>query len=195
MKGFLALVGSLILLPTAPLSQPCEIPASYLNQVVVDEGTLRIHYASDKVSYGPTEVVSLYLVVENIGQETFYLNWGVDPQDGHFILRPPYESFADCCSTEEERWANTLAYHPETIYFFSIGTTLLPGECRTWQRSLNLAHTENPAPGTYAVLGGMFQAFDGPFVAPSGGATLHITLQAPLSTRVSTWGGVKALYR
>lgn len=191
----LAVAAVLLLFPSTPLAQSCEIPESYANQVLVDDGTLRVRYATDKASYGLSEVVSLYLVVQNLGSTPFYENWGVDPQDGHLILRPPYESLADCCATDEERWANTVGYYPEIIYFFSMGTTLQPGECRVWQRSIDLSHAEDVIAGTYAVLGGMFRAFDGPFVVPTDGAKLHITLQAPLATRVSTWGNVKALYR
>ncbi len=203
MKAFLVLTALLVFWPEAALTQNCDIPPTYPNQVVVDDGTMRVRYATDKTVYAPTEVISFYLVVQNLGATTFYMNWGIDPQDGHFILRPPFESWEECCATEESFDANVLLYLPTFIYFFSPGTTLAPGQCRVWQRTINLNWAPNPPAGVYAVLGGMFHvAFDWAggqwnqnFVVPAGGAKLHITIGEPVDVEPSTWGRVKALYR
>lgn len=189
---------------TAAEAQNCEIPPTYTNQVVVEDGGLRVRYATDRSSYNPTDNVQFYLVVENIGATTFSINWGIDPQDGHFILRSPFESLEDCCATDADIEANVLYYLPSTLFFFSAGTTLAPGQCRAWQRTIDLDWATDPAPGTYAVLGGMLRltpsavpglSYDKTFVAPLGGAKLHIEIAGPVPTATSTWGRVKALYR
>jgi hypothetical protein len=177
-------------------AQDCDLPANYTNRVTVMEGDMRVAYATDRSLYAPTEVVSFYLVVQNLGTTPFYVNWGIDPQDGHFILRPPFESLEECCTTNELLEQNALWYHPDFVYFYSQGTTLSPGQCRVWQRSIDLDWV-TPVPETYTVLGGMFhsQLFYGDFVVPTGGARLHITIDNPIPTEDTTWGRVKALYR
>lgn len=195
MKRLLLAIAGLAVWPSAAVPQDCDIPSSYANPVLVDEGTLRIRYATDKTVYAPTETIHFYLVVQNLGEAPFYINWGVDPQDGHYILRPPYVTLDECCATDEDRWANTLWYLPDFWYFFSQGTTLQPGECRVWQRTIDLNWTENPVPGTYRVLGGMFNAGVYEFVVPQDGVALDIAIAIPVSTEPTTWGRVKALYR
>ncbi len=200
------LFASISVLLAAPIAaaQDCEIPPAYGNQVVVEEGGLRIRYATDGKSYGAADDVLLYLVVENVGATTFSINWGIDPQDGHFILKPGFETFEECCSEDFD--ANVLIYLPSLVHFFSPGTTLDPGECRAWLRTIPLAWvTEGgappPAPGRYAVLGGMFRMAadfspqNSEFIAPRDGAKLYIEITGPTPTAVTTWGAIKALYR
>jgi hypothetical protein len=188
--------------PTA--AEDCLTPPGYANHVVVEDGDLRIRYATDRFSYGPADNVSFHLVVENIGATTVSINWGIDPQDGHFILRPPFDSLEDCCSTDADLEANVLFYLPNVLYFFSAGTTLAPGQCRVWQRTIDLEWATNVVPGTYAVLGGMLQlvasaipgaSYNMDFIAPSGGAKLTIDITGPVPTAATTWGRVKSLYR
>lgn len=197
------LAAFLLLFPAAAIAQSCEVPEGYVNQVIVDDGTMRVRYATDKASYGPTDDVHLYLVVQNLGETAFYLNDGTDPQDGHFILRPPFETWETCCVPFANRESTVLLYHPSVLYFFSMGTTLQPGQCRVWEQTLPLEWATDGVPGTYAVLGGMLHhawdvssnTYEPELVVPAGGAELHIQITGPVAVENHTWGHVKALYR
>jgi hypothetical protein len=141
-------------------------------------------------------VAEFYLVVENIGTETFSMNWGIDPQNGFFVM-------PDTCTSINQPGCYTAAlyYYPTTIYFYSDGTTLEPGECRVWTETWDILNWGGGPPplGNYNVLGGMFQADPysppGEFVLPVGGAPLTITIDWAIPANEATWGQVKTLYR
>jgi len=175
---------------------PCDIPIGYANVVVVEEADMLISFATDKDIYGPYETALFYLVVENIGTETFYMNWNIDPQDGVFVL-------PDSCTSVNQTgcYAAAAFYHPTILYYYSAGTTLEPGECRIWTRTWDIGTWGGGPPpvGNYRVLGGMFEADPvtppGNFVLPAGGATLSIAIDYAIPTNASTWGQVKSMYR
>jgi hypothetical protein len=179
---------------TAFAQDPCDIPDTYTNQVTVVENDLRVGFATDKASYIPSEVVQFYLVVENVGSQTFSINWGIDPQDGVFVLPTSCTALAyPGCFVDE-----AVYYQPTVIYYYSAGTTLEPGECRIWTHVWDPAvYGAHPA-GTYNVLGGMYEAMPlsppGAFRVPTGGVLLSLTIESAIPTKNRTWGEIKVLY-
>jgi hypothetical protein len=166
------------------------------------DGDIRVTFATDRTQYLPADVIQLYLVVENLGETSVtYTSFAV-PQDYFFILRPPYQTWEECCADWD--WAEeVLWYLPQFIYFIPGVITLAPGDCRAFDRAIDLEWTTDPAPGIYAVLGGLFElryvggptVYDGEFVAPPGGARLDISILGPVVVQPSTWGRIKSLYR
>jgi hypothetical protein len=75
----------LLLASAAAAADPCDIPPGFTNQVLVLESdTLSVGFATERQVYSPLDTVNFYLVVKNIGLHEFYINWGIDPQDGGF---------------------------------------------------------------------------------------------------------------
>lgn len=186
----------LSMLAAPAVAGPCDVPAQYANVVTVEESNMSISFATDKALYGPLETVQFYLVVENIGTETFYMNWSIDPQNGIFVLPN------SCLSVNQAGCYDAAAfYYPTIIYFFSAGTTLEPGECRVWTNSWDIANWGGGPPpiGTYNVFGGMFQADvdtpPGNFVLPAEGVMLNLVIDYAIPANDGTWGQVKTLYR
>jgi hypothetical protein len=191
-----------VLIPT--LTSPalavnaCDIPLNFTNQVTIVESDMWIGFATDKHDYSFSDTVQFYLVVKNIGTELFYINWGIDPQDGLFVLP------LGCTSVQQVGCFDHAAfYYPGILYYYSAGTTLNPGECRIWTEMWDIDRSQTPESGTYTILGGMFEATPateelGQFVVPVGGAQLTVTIGG-VATGVrdethSTWGMIKALY-
>ena len=199
MKALTFLVISIFF--AAPASaDTCDIPPQFVNKVTVVLDTLSVGFATNKELYSPTETVEFYLVVKNIGTQTFHLNWGVDPQDGFFVL-------PDTCPLVD--WPGCLDdpvfYFPQVIYFYSPGTTLAPGECRVWTESWDIPK-ENPVPppdGIYNAFGGMCKVsftnrITAEYVVPADGAMLNLTIDSTVTgipDHTGTWGRVKALYQ
>lgn len=157
-----------------------------------------IGFATDLEVYPPFGYAQFYLVIENTGTETFYLNWGIDPQNGFFVL-------PDTCTSVNQPgcYDVKLYYYPTILYYYSDGTTLEPGECRVWTETWDILNWGGAPPplGDYTVLGGMFEPDVTPpygvgeFVLPVGGAPLTITIDWAIPVDEKTWGQVKTLYR
>lgn len=194
MKKLLAVITGIFLAAPA-VAGPCDVPVTYANVAVVEEAGMLISFATDKDVYGPFETVQFYLVVKNIGTETFYMNWSIDPQNGIFVL--PNQ----CNSVNQPGcYASAEFYHPTVLYYYSAGTTLEPGACRVWTNSWNVATWGGGPPpvGSYNVLGGMFQADPvtppGQFVLPTGGVKVTIAIDYAIPVGYGTWGHVKSMY-
>ena len=187
----LAALAILVLSGSGVMAQ-CELPANFSNFDVVYEGDLRVTFATDKPLYVPGETVQFYFIVENVGSTTFSINWGIDPQDGIFVMP------LSCTSLNQACYEDAVFYHPGIVYFYSSGTTLDPGECRIWARSWDTNQIP-AAPGTYNVLAGMCQpTYDANVVffhVPTTGILLNLTIDGAVPTDGDTWGKVKALYR
>lgn len=172
----------------------CDLPSGYTNYATATEGDITVTFASDKTSYNVGETVHFYLIVKNNGASQWYLNWGVDPQDGIFALPPPCTSIAPIATCFD----NAVFVHPGIVYYYSAGTTLDPGYCRVWQRDWDTNVFPADA-GTYNVLGGLFEtsldANVGAFVVPSGGLLLNVTIESGVAAEARSWGAVKTLYR
>lgn len=170
----------------------CDLPADYANAAAVTENNLKVTFATDKRVYRPGDVVRFYLIVQNLGPETVYFNWGADPQDGIFVLDDSCESIdqGDCL-------ANSPFSHPYIWYFFSAGTTLDPDECRIWERTWTTTGLPTPG-GNYKVLGGMFEPRSyrpwGWFRVPTSPVRLELTIDGRVPTENATWSRIKALY-
>jgi len=181
----------LVLLASHAMAQ-CELPAEFSNFAVVTEGDLEVTLATDRLTYTPGDIVSFYLIVHNLGTSVFSINWGIDPQDGIFVM-------PDTCTAVDQGdcFDNNVFYHPQVVYFYSPGTTLDPGECRIWEREWDTG-TQSPDDGTYNVLGGMiepcFCPTIGAFHVPTSGVLLQLTIGGTVPADETTWGGIKALY-
>lgn len=202
MRAFSTIVLVSLLLAAGARAQDCSIPPAYLNQAsVVTSNNLWVGFATDKHNYMLGDTARFYLVVKNIGTETFDIWWGTDPMDGVFVLP---EGCTDInqpgCIPEEDY---PVFSWPWVIYMYSDGTTLLPGQCRVWHDAYwPIATWQGGAePGTYSVLGGMYKPpyFSihphGEFVVPPGGVLLSLTILDPTATRSATWGAIKGFYR
>ena len=195
MKQWLMIFAGIFLAAPAAAG-PCDVPITYTNVVTVQESDMLVSFAADKDVYGPFETVQFYLVVKNVGTETFYMNWDIDPQNGVFVL-------PDECDSVNQPGCYTAAafYYPTVLYYYSAGTTLNPGECRIWTNSWDIGTWGGGPPpvGNYNVLGGMFQADPlappGEFVLPVGGAVLNVAIDYAIPVSHSTWGHVKTMYR
>ena len=170
----------------------CELPAGFANFGVVSDGDLNVTFATDKLLYGPGETVQFYFIVENVGPSTFFINWGIDPQDCFFIMP------LSCTSVNQACYEASVFHHPGLVYFYSSGTTLDPGECRIWARSWD-TNQEPAEAGTYNVLGGMCEpTYDSNVVffhVPTSGILLNLTIDGTVPVGEGTWGQIKALYR
>jgi hypothetical protein len=199
MKILLYLVISIFSASTA-LAGTCDIPPQFANKVTVVLDTLSVSFATNKELYSSTETVQFYLVVTNIGEQTFHLNWGSDPQDGFFVL-------PDTCPGVD--WPGCLDdpvfIFPQVIFYFSTGTTLEPGECRVWTESWDIS-VDNPVPppdGTYNVFGGMCRVsfsswIDAEYIVPADGVMLNLKIESTVTgvpDYTETWGRLKAIYR
>ncbi|MDI6809053.1 MAG: hypothetical protein QME66_08755 [Candidatus Eisenbacteria bacterium] len=170
----------------------CELPAGFSNSAVVTEGDLEVTFATDRLTYAPGDIVSFCLIVHNLGTSVFSINWGIDPQDGIFVMPDT------CTAVDQGRcFGGNVFHHPGIVYFYSAGTTLGPGECRAWERTWDTG-IQSAEYGTYNVLGGMFEACFcqtvGTFHVLTGGVLLRRIIEGSVSAGESTWGKIKALY-
>jgi len=189
------IVSVLLLVATGVSAQPCDVPAGYANVAYVQEGDIRVGFATDKLTYKPGEPIHYYLVVQNLGAAQWSVNWGVDPQNVFFVTEDSYNSIDD-----PGFWDNAAYIYPSVIYYFSVGTTLDPGQCRIWdETTLYPIEYPTPANGQYHVFGGMASVTftDVATIAwemPSTGIMLTINVDSSVAAEETTWGRIKALY-
>jgi len=177
------------------ISDPCSVPPGYMNNTSRTEGDLKFTFAMDEFVYSESDTIRFHYIVENIGQDTFYVNWGIDPMYAFFI-------YPDSCFTLDQPgcFDEAIYYYPQIVYYYSEGIHLLPGECKvfseSWDQSKNTDVT--PGPGSYRVFGGLWKPDPGPSWPGSfqlqSELALEIVIEDPIETDVQSWGRIKSLH-
>jgi hypothetical protein len=194
MRSFVLVLMMVVSSPVAA-AHVCDIPPDITNYVyVVESDTLLVGFGTDRYVYSPFDTLYSYLVVQNLGSEQFYANWGCDPQTRIRVLGGVCDSLAQPgCS---------IVYpgFPQFYFFVSKGTRLQSGECRVWRESWKMSCCSGPlSAGCYTVFGGMFNGCSTSlpygFLVPVGGAQVTIEISSSSPVMRTSWGRIKALYR
>lgn len=203
-----ALSGILMLHLMLSTGDLCTVPSSFFNQTSRTEAGVKYTFALDKSAYifGSDEI-HFYYIVENVGPDTLYFGWGADPQRA-FVIYPD-----TCYALDQEGCMEAaILFDPLVTYLSSPGFTLLPGECKAFQRSWDQQPECAgvpyigcaPAPGSYRVFSGLWKLlpvalyWPGQWVGPSD-LSLEIVIEDTptgiLPSNYKTWGRIKSLFR
>lgn len=184
----------------APGTAVCELPDHLRNQSVVMAGDVEVTIASESAFYSAGEMITLYLLYRNTGQDTVRIERPNSPMHGFSVL-------PDSCKSSAQPGCDAAVFfqQPAIVQPMFDQMVLAPGACDSWDLTWNGRsggvpnHPEDQQLlGRFTVLGGVWERplvmFLHHYSLPAGGAPLGIEI-GPMAVEEATWGRVRRLFR